>query len=257
MQDRTQGGFVKVHLVSDLHAGFRAFELPETDADVLVLAGDIDVGLRGMELAKGWSARIPVIYVAGNHEYYGEAIPKHTARLAAAAEGSRVFFLENRAVEIEGVRFLGCTLWTDFDLFGARLAAMAAAQQVMNDFRKVRVSPEYRRLRPRDLEALHATSLRWLVARLDESFAGPTVVVTHHAPSLRSCKPELRTDQVTAAFASDLEWLLDGRATLWLHGHTHYCCDYEARGTRVVANQRGYPGEDTGFQPQCFLELPS
>ena len=247
---------MKVHLVSDLHAGFRAPELPETGADVLVLAGDVDVGLRGMELAKAWSARVPVIYVAGNHEYYGEAIPRHTQRLAAAAEGSDVHFLENRSVEIGGVRFLGCTLWTDFDLFGARMVAMAAAQEVMNDFRKIRVSPEFRRLRPRDLEAVHATSLRWLLACLEEPFAGPTVVVTHHAPSLRSCRPDLRSDPVTPAFASDLGWLLDGRAALWLHGHTHFSCDYEVGGTRVVSNQYGYPGENTGFDPACVLDVP-
>ncbi len=221
-----------------------------------MLAGDVDVGMRGMEMAKRWSSARPVVYVAGNHEYYGEAIPRHTEKLAEAARESNVFFLENRSAEMEGVRFLGCTLWTDFDLFGARAIAMAAAQAVMNDFRKVRVSPEFRRLHPRDLEVLHATSLRWLVARLDEPFAGPTVVVTHHAPSLRSCSPERRDDPVTAAFASDLEWLLDGRAALWLHGHTHYNCDYSVGATRVVANQRGYPGEETGFDPSLLVEVP-
>jgi len=250
---------MKLHLVSDLHAGFVPFVPPETDADVLVLAGDVDVGMRGMALAKAWSRGRPVIYVAGNHEYYGEAIPRHTERLAAGAEGSEVHFLERRAVAIDGVRFLGCTLWTDFELFGARMVAMAAAQEVMPDFREIRVSPEFRRLRPTDLEALHATSLRWLVARLEEEFAGPTVIVTHHAPSLRSCNPAHRTDPVSAAFASDLEWLLDGRAALWLHGHTHHSCDYAIGGTRVVSNQRGYPGEaaTTGFDPGCVVAVPA
>lgn len=237
---------MRIHLISDLHAVFAPFELPETDADVLVLAGDIDVGLRGVEMASAWNARLPVIYVAGNHEYYGESVPRHTARLAAAAD---VHFLERGAVEIAGVRFFGCTLCTDFELFSNRSTAIAAAQTAMNDFWKIRTEPEYRRLRPRDLEALHAISLGWLLGRLDEPFGGPTVVVTHHAPLIRSCRPEHRLDPVTAAFASNLEWLLDGRALLWLHGHTHYACDYEIGGTRVVANQRGYPGESTGFDP--------
>ena len=83
-----------------------------------------------------------------------------------------------------------------------------------------------------------------------------TVIVTHAAPSLRSVAPKHRRDPVTAAFASDLEWMLDGRAVLWIHGHTHFCCDYEVDGTRVVANQRGYPGEDTGgFDPACVVEV--
>jgi hypothetical protein len=247
---------MKLHVVSDLHAGFGAFEPPETDADVLVLAGDVDVGLRGIELAKAWSRGRPVLYVAGNHEFYGEAIPRHLRKMDEATAGSTVHFMENREVEIGGVRFLGCTLWTDFELFGERAASAAAAQAVMNDFRKIRVEPGYRRLSPGDVMATHHHSLRWLTERLDAPFAGPTVIVTHAAPGLRSVAPKHRADPVTAAFASDLEWLLDGRAVLWIHGHTHFCCDYTVGGTRVVSNQRGYPGEDTGaFDPAFVVDV--
>lgn len=247
---------MRIQLLSDLHLGFDPFHPPSSDSDVLVLAGDIDAGLGGVRCAAEWAVGRPVIYLAGNHEYYGEAIPRHTQRLAAECAATGVHFLENRAVEIGGVRFLGCTLWTDFDLFGHPAAGMAAAQEGMNDFRKIRVSPEFRRLRPRDLAALHAVSLRWLVERLDEPYPGRTVVVTHHAPSLRSCRPEVREHPMTPAFASNLEPLLDGRAALWLHGHTHWCVDCRAGGTRVVSNQRGYPGEDTGgFDPTRVITL--
>src|SRR3954470_22041676 len=133
---------MKLHVVSDLHAGFGAFDPPETDADVLVLAGDVDVGVRGIELAKAWARGRPVLYVAGNHEFYGEAVPRHVGKMADAAKGSSVELLENREVEIGGVRFLGCTLWTDFELFGDRARCMAAAQSAMNDFRRIRVEPE-------------------------------------------------------------------------------------------------------------------
>jgi hypothetical protein len=106
--------------------------------------------------------------------------------------------------------------------------------------------------------SIHHRSLRWLTERLDAPFAGPTVVVTHAAPGLRSSNPVHRNDPLTAAFASDLEWMLDGRAVLWIHGHTHFCCDYEVGGTRVVSNQRGYPGEDTGaFDPALVIEVAS
>jgi predicted phosphodiesterase len=247
---------MKLHVVSDLHAGFRAFDPPDTDADVLVLAGDVDVGLRGMELAKAWARGRPVLYVAGNHEFYGEALPRHLRKLEEAAEGSTVHFLENREVVLGGVRFLGCTLWTDFELFGERAVSAAAAQGVMNDFRKIRVEPGYRRLTPSDVMAMHRRSLRWLTERLDAPFAGPTVVVTHAAPGLRSVRPSRRRDPLTAAYASDLEWMMDGRAALWIHGHTHFCCDYEVGGTRVLSNQRGYPGEDTGaFDPALVVEV--
>jgi len=243
---------MRLHVVSDLHAGFGAFDPPGTDADVLVLAGDVDVGVRGIELAKTWARGRPVLYVAGNHEFYGQAIPRHLRKMEEAAAGSPVRFLENREVALGGVRFLGCTLWTDFELFGER-AVSAAAQGVMNDFRQIRVEPQFRRLSPNDVMAMHHHSLRWLGERLDAPFAGPTVIVTHAAPSLRSVRPVHRRDPVTAAFASDLEWMLDGRAGLWIHGHTHFCCDYELGGTRVVANQRGYPGEDTGGFDSAFV----
>lgn len=248
---------MKLHVFSDLHLGFAPFAPPETDADVLVLPGDVDVGTDGIAKAREWARGRPTLYVAGNHEFYGEAIPRHLGKMEDAAAGSPVELLENRAVVIGGVRFLGCTLWTDFDLFGERRACAAAAEAAMNDFRQIRMEPEFRRFRAFDAGSLHLRSLKWLVARLDEAFDGPTVVVTHHAPSIRSIKPVHRQDPVSAAFASDLEWLLDGRASLWIHGHTHFCCDYTAGGTRVVSNQRGYPGEDTGaFAPAFVIEVP-
>ncbi|MFL5380902.1 MAG: metallophosphoesterase [Longimicrobiaceae bacterium] len=247
---------MKLQIVSDTHAGFEAFDPPDAGADVLVLAGDIDVGMRGVELAKAWSRGRPVLYVAGNHEFYGESIPRHVQKLRDAAAGTGVRFLENDEAVVGGVRFLGCTLWTDFDLFGDRGMDMAAAQAGMNDYRKIRVDPTYSRLRPIDTVSMHQRSVRWLVERLEAPFAGPTVIVTHAAPSPRSITPAQRGDSLSAAFASDLEWMLDGRAALWIHGHTHFCCDYEVGGTRVVANQRGYPGEDTGaFDPAFVVEV--
>ncbi|HEU4557970.1 MAG TPA: metallophosphoesterase [Longimicrobium sp.] len=247
---------MKLHVVSDLHAGFAAFDPPDTGADVLVLAGDVDVGVRGMKLAREWARGRPVIYVAGNHEFYGESIPRHITKLADAAAGTEVRFLENEATVIGGVRFLGCTLWSDFDLFGDRTVAVAAARTVMNDFRKIRVDPAYRRFNPHDAMGLHGRSLRWLLARLDEPWSGPTVIVTHHAPSLRSVRPKRRSDPAAPAYASNLDALLDGRAALWIHGHTHLCCDYTVGGTRVIANQRGYPQEKTGFDPAFTVDVP-
>lgn len=249
---------MKVHLLSDLHTEFAPFEPPETDADVLVLAGDVGTGMRGLELAREWSRGRPVVYVAGNHEFYGEAIPRLSEKLRTAAEGTGVHVLEDREVVLHGARFLGCTLWTDFDLFGDRVRSAAAAQAGMNDFRLIRKSPEYRRFTPGDARQIHTRSLDWLHRALRTPFDGPTVVVTHHAPSLRSCAPEFREHPVTAAYVSDLEWMLDGSAALWVHGHTHYCVDYRVNGTRVIANARGYPDDrTTGFDPARVVEVPS
>lgn len=247
---------MKIHVLSDLHTEFEPFDPPATDADVVVLAGDVAVGMAGLEAARDWFPDTPVVYVAGNHEHYREAIPRLAVRMGAAARDAGIHFLENAATVIGGVRFLGCTLWTDFDLLGERGRCMEEAAAVMNDFRLIRVSPEYRRFKPRDAREVHGRSLRWLLDELDAPFDGPTVVVTHHAPGLRSCDPRYHDHPATAAYASDLEWLLDGRIDLWVHGHTHCCVDYDVGGTRVVANQRGYPDDRCdGFDPGLVVEL--
>lgn len=247
---------MKIHVLSDLHAEFAPFEPPRTEADVVVLAGDTSVGTRGIDLAAAWFPDRPVLYLAGNHEYYSEAVPGLNRKLAAAAREAGVHFMENTELAIGGVRFLGCTLWTDFELFGERHYSMDAARALMNDFRLIRVDPEYRRFRPDDARAIHHHSLNWLTRRLDAPFDGPTVVLTHHAPSVRSVNPPYRENAVTAAYASNLEWLLDGRAAVWIHGHTHQCVEYEIGGTRVISNQRGYPEEPVeGFDPGKVIEL--
>jgi predicted phosphohydrolase len=247
---------MRIHVLSDLHTEFAPFAPPPVEADVVVLAGDVGTGMKGLALARDWFPGTPVVYVAGNHEYYRESIPHLTEKIRDAAEGTNVHFLEDRAVVLGGVRFLGCTLWTDFELFGNRMGDAAAAQAAMNDFRLIRKSPEFRRFHPGDARTLHLRSAEWLRQTLETPFDGPTVVVTHHAPSLRSCNPVYRTNPVTAAYASNLEWMLDGAAALWIHGHTHVCLDYEIGGTRVLANQRGYPDEAVpGFDPALVVEV--
>ena len=246
---------MKLHILSDLHLEFAPFEVPETDADVVVFAGDIGTGLQGIELANRCGKQ--VIYVAGNHEYYGGALPKLTEKMREAA-GPNVAFLENDEITIGGVRFLGATLWTDFRLFGdvqTDYCMMVAGEQ-MNDFRKIRCSPRYNRLSPWATLMMHRQTRYWLRRSLDSTFAGPTVVVTHHAPSIKSLQPQYRADPLAAAFISDLEELMGGeRVAVWVHGHTHHCVDYPIAGTRIVSNQRGYPGEATAFGPELVIDV--
>jgi predicted phosphodiesterase len=248
---------MKVHVLSDLHVEFGPFVPPETDADVVILAGDIHLGLKGIAFAQATFPTKPVIYLAGNHEYYGKAIPHLTEKLRAAAKGSNVSFLDEDSVTIGGTRFLGCTLWTDWNLHGPEesLHAMELARTRMTDFRRIRTSPGFGKLSPRATLALHRRARSWLRARLDEPFDGPTVVVTHHAPSIRSILAEHQADPLSAAYASDVEALMDGsKAKLWVHGHTHHAVDYIVNGTRVRSNQRGYPDEPAdGFDPGCIV----
>ncbi len=248
---------VRLHLLGDLHLEFRAYDEPSPEADVVVLAGDVATGLRGIPWARSRWPETPVVYVAGNHEYYGDAVPRLTEKLRWQAEQRGIHFLENESVEIGGVRFLGCTLWTDFLLGGDDARARAAAAQVMADYRKIRLSPEYRRVRPEDTAGWHARSRRWLEEQVRAGATAGAVVVTHHAPSLRSVPPEYRADPVTAAFASGLDELVErSGAAVWVHGHTHHCVDYAIGGTRVLANQRGYPDEGvTAFDPALVIDV--
>jgi predicted phosphodiesterase len=248
---------MRLHILSDLHLEFGAAKIPRTDADVIVLAGDIHLGREGWRWARNEFGEKPVIYVLGNHEFYRHSLPELTETLKRETDGSQIHLLENSAVEIEGYTFLGCTLWTDFKLSGAAGVAMAVAEGIMSDFSIVRFNPENRLLGARDTVRLHMESRTWLQAMLAKCDPARTVVVTHHAPSARSEAPYHANSPLKPAFGSDLDWLIEqSRVPLWIHGHTHYNVDYNVGTTRVLTNQRGYPDElCKGFDPSMVIEL--
>ena len=260
---------MRLRVYSDLHnelSGFDPGSGPK--ADVVVLAGDIDTGTRGLHWALERFADLPVVYVAGNHEFYGQRHPKVIDQLRHLSQGTPVHFLENQAVVVNGIRFLGCTFWTDFQLFGRqqRQAALMEAGLRMSDYRRIRLgrAERYRRLRPTDTEYWHRRSLAWLRETLTQPFDGPTVVVTHHAPDPRSiaadyAQPDHVGDLIDAGYASRItptDLPLEA-IDLWIHGHTHTCVDYRHHGMRVVANQRGYlPDEPvTAFEAGFMVSL--
>ncbi len=230
---------MKIHILNDLHIEFEDFKPPATRADVVVLAGDIGVGLGGLHWAQKQFPDRPVIYVPGNHEYYRNNTGLIDELKAGALQNVHV--LNDDQVVIDGVRFLGSTLWTDFALLGPQMqvSAMLAARQYMTDFAVIRHGN--RGFTPRDAQRLHTDSRAWLSSRLAQPFSGKTVVVTHHAPSSRSISRRYVGDPLSPAFASDLEGLMgERRAVLWVHGHVHDSFDYAVDGTRVVCNPRGY-----------------
>ena len=131
------------------------------------------------------------------------------------------------------------------------------AQAGMNDFRRIRLLPNYRRFLPKDARAFHTQSLEWLAQQLENARGRKIVVVTHHAPSPRSIPPRFQQDPLNAAFASNLDpFVADCGAALWVHGHIHHHSDYSIGSTRVLANPRGYPTEPlTGFDPAMVIEF--
>lgn len=248
---------MKVYVLSDLHLEFEPFEPVPAGADAVVLAGDIHVGEQGLDWALDRFPDTPVIYVTGNHEYYGDTFPELHQRLKRRARGTQVHVLENDAVTLGGVRFLGCTLWTDFRLYGDSAAAGREAHQSLADYHSICLGPGRLPLQPADTIVAHEHSKAWLTEQLSQSAAEPAVVVTHHAPSARSIAPRYRDDPLNPAFVSDLDLMVENSgARLWVHGHTHTGFDYRLGQTRVVCNPRGYPGEHVpGFDPGLTVEI--
>ena len=226
-------------------------------ADVIILAGDVHTGQNGIKWILNTFSTQPVVYVLGNHEFYGQKIPKLVDEIKAAAQGTNVYVLENDLVKIGDVTFLGATLWTDFKLFGNAVLAEVAAQTGLTDFRRIRLIPSYRKFRPADARRFHARTLEWLQNQSLQARPGKIVVVSHHAPSPRSVPAHLSSDSLNPAYASNLEsYIADSGVTVWIHGHIHHHSDYFVGHTRVIANPRGYPTErNTGFDPSLVIEI--
>jgi len=246
---------MKVYILSDIHAEFAPFNPPAIDADVVILAGDIHVGNKGITWAREKFEHIPVIYVLGNHEFYGEALPRHIDKLKEQTQGTNIHILEDESLHIQGIQFLGCTLWTNFNLFGNPGIAGQIAAQEMTDYKRIRLSPSFRKLRPADTACVHHKSLNWLKEEAMKKSAGERrVIVTHHAPSKMSIPHAHREHMVSAAYASDLDdFVAESGALLWIHGHLHTQMDYKIGNTRVICNPRGYPDEPNNDFVQDYV----
>ncbi|MDB5805320.1 MAG: 3,5-cyclic adenosine monophosphate phosphodiesterase CpdA [Betaproteobacteria bacterium] len=266
---------MKLHILSDLHIEFSPFAPADTGADVVILAGDIHKGGAGLTWARAAFPRQELIYVVGNHEFYGGDWERTLVELRALAASLEIHLLEDDELLLGGVRFLGTALWTDFDFFGRsrRREAMRACVEYLTDFRLIGAAPEsddcgaglpvpnrgLDRLTPAHVRRRHLASRAWLEQRLESPSGWPTVVITHHLPGAGSVASRYRDDLGNAGFASHLDHLM-GPAALWVHGHTHDSFDYRKGGTRVVCNPRGYPTNGGGFEnprfnPELVLEL--
>ena len=281
---------MNIQLLSDLHLEVHPDFVPEPapGADVLVLAGDIgsyqsgsqltdeDFGLaRFSPLPQGAGWPTPVLFVPGNHEYDAQDFDAAHARLRRTCDRLGIGWLERKTVHLHGVRFVGTTLWSDFDALGEHEGSADLARRLKLREKAFRAANFYLRKtggtrhgQPFLAEAVREEALacqHWLATALAEPFAGPTVVVTHFAPSLRSADPRYGLVPGTAGFCNALDALLP-QAQLWLHGHLHAPSDYTASGVRadgtpwqcrVVANPLGYArkGEQAAFQPRSCIAV--
>ena len=258
---------MKIHPLSDLHlewssSKFEAATVAPEGTDVVVLAGDIHPGVYGMLWAAKTFKNLPIVYVAGNHEFYGHRrIERHYEKMAAKAEELGIHFLQNETVVIDSVRFVGGTLWTDFNLRGDQPIAMvqAAMPGGMNDYKQISQGKwKNTKLRPQTVLNEHEKTMEFLMDELGTDHDGPTVVVTHHAPSERSCFPGYRGDGDNVYYATKLDRFVEMHSpALWVHGHIHQSVDYEIGETRVATNPRGYfPANiNPNFDVNLLLEV--
>nr|WP_252737964.1 metallophosphoesterase [Marinobacter salexigens] len=244
-----------MRILSDLHVEcFReGRDLPDVAADVVILAGDIHKTAEGLAWAADQFVGQEIIYVPGNHEFYGASMPDMRDALRAEAQRLGIHLLDNDTVTLGGVRFYGTTLWTDFDLYTGQpdydpLQTERRALAFMPDFRIIE-QPAGEVFTTVESQRLHAEAIAWLETALAEPFSGPRVVISHHAPLSECIPPKYQGDSLSPAFASNLQGMM-GKMDLWVHGHVHEPVDLQVEGTRVFANPGAYPNE---YEPPLFV----
>ena len=251
--------FSDLHLEIDPHFAF--MEIP--DADVCICAGDIlDGGVIASLLWLGEfiSPHMPVIFVPGNHEYYRSSIKEGLAAgYQLAKSHDNLFLLDGDALVVGGYRFIGATMWTNFNLHDDARLAMAIARDELNDYHRIKLSKTpFKRFTPQESMYLHHLA----AVNIDNAYRSqpdfPTVIISHHAPSLMSVPRHFLKDGLTPSFASRFEYrILEYGPILWVHGHIHSPSDYLLGKTRVLCNPLGYPGETSrqSFNPNLVVDL--
>lgn len=269
---------MRIHYMSDLHLEAQGFPARMPEGDVLVIAGDLcHACCFEADAADGYNIKqrdrvLPVIdaarknfahvlLIAGNHEHYGSVLDETVPKLRRGLPGVTV--LDNDAVDIGPVRFFGATLWTDFK--GRSAAGMDAVRKRCGEFFFVKMrdrDPEgretLRKFRPED--ALAAFDVARDSLRSCLATGKPTVVISHHAPSLKGLNPHHASGDLDAAYASDLDAMIEALDTVpvWIHGHTHIRRRYKIGRTEIRTDARGFDGRDFGarqFTGQSFFEL--
>lgn len=251
---------MKLQVASDLHLEMRrAYQLAEIDSDIIILAGDISTGINGIKFAIQQSQKLnkEVVYICGNHEFYGHDYDELLHEIRALAEPFPcVHFLERDELIINDVRFLGCVLWSDFlgngdDRQDLNMAIVSAS---LNDHRLIRNG--YRQFSTEDALEQHQLSRNWLTSKLNDDFQGKNVVITHHAPSLLCQHPDFEYSPIATGFLSDMDELVK-QAELWIFGHTHANEDITIGKCRLISNQTGYPHENipVSFNEKLLVEI--
>lgn len=277
---------MRLQLFSDLHLERYPHFVPaiRDDTDVVILAGDIgsyqsgsrllddDFGLGRFSPLRPGATRARVLYIPGNHEFDGLEYDEAYTRLQATCARLGIEWLDGETVAIGNVRFIGTTLWSDFDALAVQEQDLT--KQLQRREKAFRAANYYlsKNTTLRNGEKVLAEGIRamsldcqdWLRGALAAPFEGRTVVVTHFAPSLQSADPRYGLTPGTAGFCNAMDALFPS-ADIWIHGHLHCANDYLVSGVdagrpwscRVVANPLGYlsKGEQEAFRPDLVIEV--
>jgi predicted phosphodiesterase len=244
---------MRIALLSDIHLSVDPLPFPDVDADIVVLAGDISRPAAAMAWAK--TCPTPIVYVAGNHEFYGSDLISTYEQLNRLSQGTQIHVLERSEYVHDGVRFLGCTLWSDYRLFEAaedRAYGIDLATQLIRDFTHIKIAPDFPDLfSPAMSQHIFLQTVAWLEDCFANDSTTPTVVISHFAPTRLSISPLFESSPINASFVSDLEDRIKAwQPALWLHGHTHGSFDYRVGNTRVICNARGYAKNGINENPE-------
>lgn len=250
-----------LRIISDLHLEFGDLELPDTSReDILIIAGDLGLARKSytyLPFLEWYAEEFKyIIYVLGNHEFYTDSILKSVTRIKESTQDiDNLFILDNESIEIDGVKFIGSTLWTNF----SDESAKSFAKDMMNDFRLIRNGPSMNdayqyKFTPEYSVELFNKNIVFLSEELNTSKR--KVVITHHAPSFKSVHPFYENSVLNTAFYSNLEYLVE-KSDLWIHGHMHTSFDYKVGNSRVICNPRGYHNmqENPEFDPAFTIEI--
>lgn len=247
---------MKILVYSDLHLEFGHRWSPPKDleGDLLILAGDIITFKDSApfeSLLAGWKK--PVLYIAGNHEFYTRSPMDQEAQAFGSWLSGRmpnVIFLQDEEISINGIHFFGGPMWTNFS--NENMAAMEVARRSMNDFRLI-VTGENDSLEPANTVALHKSFVEKLVRWFEKPLKGPRVVISHHAP-VKNPHTKYGDSELQPAFNSldMIEIIEKYQPVLWVYGHTHECDDQTIGKTRIISNQLGYPNRIGGYECEGF-----
>lgn len=237
---------MKISLISDLHLAFGLTNLRNDDnCEYLLLAGDIFESKDYLKY-NDWLKNVcpkwkRVFLIAGNHEHYGISVQESQTILSSLCIPN-LTFMENDVVFLDGIKLIGCTLWTDMNKGCPNTEILISS--AMNDYRYIKYHDH--KLTPSQTKFMHRESINFIKSELCKEYDGKVIVMTHHSPSLQTISDEYRGSNINGGFCSDLDYLMeDYKIDYWVFGHQHNPSDIIINKTRVVSNPHGYVGYET------------